>query len=164
MSYSDELDPFYYKKSNNYFAKSFRQINETLDLTEKEIKELLFFAIIRVTDIILTYIYFQRKNAYYIMRFINFIFLFITFIFSSAVYLNKDKVKQRATMLSIFFSFTFLCFDIVCCLFFFLFKVKKIVLLISLIVNELYLIKITILVYKIIERFLKVLKKRKKLG
>ena len=164
MSYSDESDPFYYKKSNNYFAKSFRQINETLDLSEKEIKELLFFAILRIIDIILTYIYFQRKNAYYIMRFINFVFLFISFIFSSAVYLNKDKVKQRATMLSIFFIFTFLCFDVVCCLFFFIFKVKRIIVLISLIINEFYLIKVTMLVYKIIERFLKVLKKRKKLG
>ena len=164
MSYSEEINPFYYKKSNNYIAKSFRQINEILDLTEKEIKELLFFAILRIIDIILTYIYFQRKNAYYIMRFINFVFLFISFIFSSAVYLNKDKVKQRATMLSIFFSFTFLCFDVVCCLFFFIFKVKRIILLISLIINELYLIKVTMLVYKIIERFLKVLKKRKKLG
>ena len=162
MSYYDESYPFYYKKNNNYIAKSFRQINETLDLTEKEIKILSFFSILRIIDIILTYIYFQRRNAYYTMRFIDFIFLLISFIVSSCVYLNKDNVKQRATMLSIFFNFTFLCYDTICCMFYAIFRPGKIILLISLIVNEIYLIRVVILMYKIIQKFLKVLKSRKK--
>ena len=45
MIYQDETYPFAYKKSNNYFAKTFREINETLELSKKEIQILIIFGI-----------------------------------------------------------------------------------------------------------------------
>ena len=164
MSYQDETNPFTYKKSNNYIAKTFRQINETLDLTENEIKILIIFAILRIIDLIFTYIFFNKDNAYHSIRFIDYIILMVSFIFSLSVYNNKENVKQRATMLTIFFNITFLCFDIICFILYFVFKVNNLFIFLTLIINEIYLIKIVTLMYKITLKFLKVLKNRKGVG
>ena len=164
MADKEETYPFAYKKSNNYFAKTFREINETLELSEKEIKDLLIFAILRIIDLILNYFYFNQDNAYFVIKFIEYIILVVSFIFSASVYHNKDNVKQRATMLSIFFNFTFLVFDILSFILFFTFEVKNWILLLSTIVNEIWLVKIVMLIYKITLKFLKVLKNRKKIG
>ena len=164
MNYNDETYPFAYKKSNNYFAKTFREINETLELTDKEIKTLIIFALLRIIDLFLTYIFFNRENAYYPLKFIDCFLLVISFIFSSSVYHNKDNVKQRATMLSIFFNFTFLIFDVISFVLYFAFNVKNIFILLSIIVNGIWLFKIVTLIYKITLKFLKVLKHRKKIG
>ena len=164
MLNQEETSPFLYKKSNNYFAKTFRHINETLELTEKEIKILLFFAILRIIDLLVTFIFFNQENAYYSIRFFDYVILIVSFIFSSSVYNNKDNVKQRATMLTIFFNITFLCFDIICFVSYFLFEVKNLFILLTLVVNELYLIKISLLMYKITLKFLKALKNRKGVG
>ena len=164
MSKEDETYPFAYKMSSNYFAKTFRKINETLELNEKEIKTLIIFAILRIIDLMLVYFCFDQKNAYYPVKFIESFILVVSFIFSASVYHNKDNVKQRATMLSIFFNFTFLIFDIISFALYFVFKVKNIIIFLSMIVNEVWLIKIVILMYKITLKFVKVLKNRKKIG
>ena len=65
MIYQDETYPFAYKKSNNYFAKTFREINETLELSEKDIKNLIIFGILRIIDLIITYIFFNKENEYF---------------------------------------------------------------------------------------------------
>ena len=164
MTDKDETYPFAYKKSNNYFAKTFREINETLELSEKEIKYLMIFAILRIIDLIFNYFYFNQDNAYFALKFVEYIILVVSFIFSSSVYHNKDNVKQRATMLSIFFNFTFLVFNIISFILFFAFEVKNWILLLSTIINEIWLVKIVMLIYKITLKFLKVLKQRKKIG
>ena len=164
MADKEETYPFAYKKSNNYFAKTFREINETLELSEKEIKYLMIFAILRIIDLILNYFYFNQENAYFLIKFAEYIILVVSFIFSSSVYHNKDNVKQRATMLSIFFNFTFLVFDIISFILFFAFEVKNWILLFSTIINEIWQVKIIILIYKITLKFLRVLKHRKKIG
>ena len=163
MSNTDEINPFTYKKSNNYFAKTFRQINETLELNEKEIKTLIIFAILRIIDLILIYLFFNKKKPYYAAKFIDYFVLILSFSFSSSVYHNKENVKQRSAMLTIFFNFVFLCFDIMSFIFYFVFKTNNIILLISLIINEIWLIKTVILMYKITLKFLRVLKLRKKI-
>ena len=164
MIYQDETYPFAYKKSNNYFAKTFREINETLELSKKEIQILIIFGILRLIDLIITYIFFNKKNVYFALKFFDFFFLIISFIFSASVYHNKENVKQRATMLTIFFNVSFCVFDILSFILFFVFKVKNIILLLSLIANGIWLIKTIILIYKITLKFLKVLKTRKKTG
>ena len=72
----DEINRFKYSKSNNYFAKTFRQINESLELNEKEIRILSIFAILRIIDLTLTYIFYNKRNAYHLIRFIDYILLF----------------------------------------------------------------------------------------
>ena len=68
-SYNDETNPFTYSKSQNYFAKTFRQINEVLELSDKDIRLLLIFAILRIADLALTYIlYNKRKNLLSIFK------------------------------------------------------------------------------------------------
>ena len=164
MSINDETNPFTYKKSNNYIAKTFRQINEVLDLTEEETKTLIIFGILRMIDLILTYIFFNKNNAYFAIKFIDYFILILSFIFSSSVYKNKENVKQRATMLSIFFNFAFLCFDVISFILYFVFKVSNWFLLLSLVVNEIWLVNIVILMSKITLKFMKVLRERKKSG
>ena len=164
MIYQDETYPFAYKKSNNYFAKTFREINETLELSEKDIKNLIIFGILRIIDLIITYIFFNKENAYFAIKIFDYFILLISFILSASVYHNKDNVKQRATMLSIFFNITFCIFDILSFILFFIFEVKNLFLLLSLIINGIWLIKTIILIYKITLKFLKVLKTRKKSG
>ena len=164
MSINDETNPFTYKKSNNYIAKTFRQINEVLDLTEQEIKTLIIFGILRMIDLILTYIFFNKNNAYYAIKFIDYFILILSFIFSSSVYRNKENVKQRAAMLSIFFNFAFLCFDVISFILYFVFKVNNLLLFLSFIVNGIWLVKTVVLMSKITLKFMKVLKERKHLG
>ena len=162
MLYQDEATPFAYKKSNNYFAKTFREINKTLELTEKEIRILIIFAILRIFDLLLNFIFLDKENSYYPIKILNCIILLISFIFSSAVYHNKDNVKQRSTMLTILFNFAFLLFDIISFILYFIFEVKNYILLFSLIINEIWLVKTTILIFKITVKFLKAIKNRKK--
>ena len=70
----EETTPFTYSKSTNYFAKKFRQINESLELNEKEIRILSIFAILRIIDLSLTYIFYNKRNAYHLIRFMNYAF------------------------------------------------------------------------------------------
>ena len=162
MLYQDEKTPFSYKKSNNIFAKTFREINETLELTEKEIRILIIFAVLRIIDLFMTLIFLDKENPYFPIRIIDCIFLIVSFIFSVDVYHNKDNVKQKATMLTIFFNFAFLVFDIISLILFFVLGVKNFLLLLSLIINEIWLIKTVILTYKITLKFLKAIRDRKK--
>ena len=87
-----ETNPFTYKKQNNYFARTFRQINESIELTEKEIRTLAIFAILRIIDLLLTYIFYNKRNAYHLIRFIDYVVLFSSFIVTSAVFINKDHI------------------------------------------------------------------------
>ena len=162
MLYQDEKTPFAYKKSNNIFAKTFREINETLELTEKEIRILIIFAVLRIIDLFMTLIFLDKENPYFPIKIIDCIFLIVSFIFSVDVYHNKDNVKQKATMLTIFFNFAFLVFDIISLILFFVLGVKNFLLLLSLIINEIWLIKTVILTYKITLKFLKAIRDRKK--
>ena len=162
MLYQDEKTPFSYKKSNNIFAKTFREINETLELTEKEIRILIIFAVLRIIDLFMTLIFLDKENPYFPIKIIDCIFLIVSFIFSVDVYHNKDNVKQKATMLTIFFNFAFLVFDIISLILFFVLGVKNFLLLLSLIINEIWLIKTVILTYKITLKFLKAIRDRKK--
>ena len=159
-----EAPPFAYTKSTNYFARTFRQINESLDLNEKEIRILAIFTTLRIIDLALTYIFYSKRNAYHLIRFLDYIALFSSFIITSLTFINKDTVKQRAIMSCILFNFVFICFDIMSFIFYFLFEVKTLIILISLIVNEIWLIITSLLVCKIISKLMKILKKNQKLG
>ena len=160
----EETQPFAYSKSNNYFARTFRQINESLDLNEKEIRILSIFAILRIIDLALTYIFYNKKNAYHLIRFFDYITLFSSFIITSLIFINKDTVKQRAIMSCILFNFIFICFDITSFIFYFLFEVKTIIILISLILNEIWLIITSLLLCKIISKLMKILTSNQKTG
>ena len=160
MNDFSETSPFTYKKSNNYFAKKFRQINETLELTEDEVNILIIFATLRIIDLILIFIFFDKENAYHYIKLVDYFILLISFLISYSVYLNKNNVKQRAVMLSIFFNFSFVCFDITSLIFFFMFKAGNLILLCSLLINIIWLVKTVFLIFKMTMKFLKVLKNR----
>ena len=159
-----ETNPFTYTKQNNYFARTFRQINEIIDLSEKEIRTLAIFAILRIIDLLLTYIFYNKRNAYHLIRFIDYIVLFSSFIVTAAVFVNKENVKQRSAMLSVFFNFVFICFDITSFIFYFIFEVNTLIILISLIVNEIWMLYTSLLLIKISSKMLKIVKYNKKYG
>ena len=162
--YDKETSPFTYSKNNNYFSKTFRQINESLELSEKDIKTLSIFAVLRVIDLLLTYIFYNKWNAYHLIRFIDYIALFSSFIVTSEIFKNKENVKQRSAMLCIFFNFIFISFDITSFIFYFAFKVKTVILLISLIVNEIWMLYTCQLLIKISTALIKIVKNNKKMG
>ena len=158
MSKYDETTPFAYSRSNNYIAKTLRKVNESLDLDEKEIRTLSIFTILRVIDLALNYIFYNKKNAYHLVRFLDYITLFASFIITLCVIMNKNNVKQRSIMLCIFFNLVFICFDLMTFIFYFVLEVNSYLLLISLIINEIWLINTSILLYKIINKLLKIAK------
>ena len=160
--YNEETNPFTYSKSQNYFAKTLRQINESLELNEKDIRTLSIFLILRIVDIALTYIFYNKRNAYHIIRIIDYILLFISAIVTALLFVKKEKLKYRDAVLSIFFMVVFITFDILSFVFYFLLHVNKIFILISLIVNEAWLVLIAILFLKINTKLMKILKNQKK--
>ena len=164
MESREETSPFTYSKNTNYFAKTFRQINECLELTEREVRILVIFTILRIGDLALTYIFYNKRNAYHLIRFIDYIALFSTFFITSYIIINKDNVKQRAVMSSIFFYFVFICFDLMSFIFYFIFNVQTLVILISLILNEIWMIVTSILLCKIISKLIKIVKNNKNSG
>ena len=159
----EEANPFTYSRSTNFFARTLRQINESLELTEKEIKILSIFAILRIVDLSLTYVFYNKRNAYHLIRFIDYILLLSSMIVTSLVFIHKDNVKQRAVMSCILFNFIFICFDIMSFIFYFAFEVDTIIILISLISNEIWLAITCSLLYKIISKLLVILKNNKNL-
>ena len=161
-SYNEETNPFTYSKSQNYFARTLRQINESLELNDKDIRTLSIFLILRIVDLALTYILYNKKNAYHLIRFIDYILLFVSVIITSLLFIKKEKLKYRDTVLSIFFMVVFITFDILSFVFYFLLHVNKIFILISLIVNEIWLIFTSILFLKIAAKLMKILKNQKK--
>ena len=161
-SYNEETNPFTYSKSQNYFARTLRQINESLELNDKDIRTLSIFLILRIVDLALTYILYNKKNAYHLIRFIDYILLFVSAIITSLLFIKKEKLKYRDTVLSIFFMVVFITFDILSFVFYFLLHVNKIFILISLIVNEIWLIFTSILFLKIAAKLMKILKNKKK--
>ena len=160
----DEINPFKYSKSNNYFAKTFRQINESLELNEKEIRILSIFAILRIIDLTLTYIFYNKRNAYHLIRFIDYILLFSFLIVTFSLFINKETIKQKSVMSSIFFIFVFICFDIISFIFYFIFEVNTFIILISLIINEIWLAITSILFCKIFKKLIKIARNNKKSG
>ena len=156
-----ETSPFTYSKNTNYFAKTFRQINECLELTEKEVRILVIFVILRIADLALTYIFYNKRNAYHLIRFMNYFALFLSFIVTSLIFINKDSVKQRAVMSSILFNFVFIIFDIMSFIFYFAFEVDTMIILISLILNEIWLVITLVVLFKIISKIRKILKNNK---
>ena len=159
-----ESNPFTYSRRNNFFARTFRQINESLELTDKEIRTLAIFAILRIIDLLLTYIFYNKRNAYHLIRLLDYIVLFSSFIVTLAVFINKDSIKQRSAMMSVFFNFVFICFDITSFIFYFVFEVKTLILLISLIANEIWTLYTSLLMIKISSKILKMVKKNKNFG
>ena len=160
--YNEETNPFTYSKSQNYFAKTLRQINESLQLNDKDIRTLSIFLILRIADLALTYIFYSKRNAYHLIRFIDYILLFISAIVTALLFVKKEKLKYRDVLLSIFLMVVFITFDILSFLFYFLLRVKKIFILISLIINEVWLIFTSILLLKISAKLMKILKNQKK--
>ena len=160
--YNEETNPFTYSKSQNYFAKTLRQINESLQLNDKDIRTLSIFLILRIADLALTYIFYSKRNAYHLIRFIDYILLFISAIVTALLFIKKEKLKYKDVVLSIFLMVVFITFDILSFLFYFLLSVKKIFILISLIVNEVWLIFKSILLLKISAKLMKILKNQKK--
>ena len=160
--YNEETNPFTSSKSQNYFAKTLRQINESLELNDKDIRTLSIFLILRIADLALTYIFYSKRNAYHLIRFIDYILLFISAIVTALLFIKKEKLKYRDVLLSIFLMVVFITFDILSFLFYFLLRVKKIFILISLIVNEVWLIFTSILLLKISAKLMKILKNQKK--
>ena len=71
-SYNEETNPFTYSKSQNYFARTLRQINESLELNDKDIRVLSIFLILRIADLALTFILYSKRNAYHLIRFIDY--------------------------------------------------------------------------------------------
>ena len=161
-SYNEETNPFTYSKSQNYFARTLRQINESLELTDKDIRILSIFLILRIVDLAFTYILYSKRNAYHLIRFIDYIILFISAIVTALLFVKKDRLKYRDTVLSIFFMVVFITFDILSFVFYFLLKVKKIIILISLIANEIWMIFTSIILLKIATKLMKILKNQKK--
>ena len=161
-SYNDETNPFTYSKSQNYFAKTFRQINEVLELSDKDQRLLLIFTILRIADLALTYILYNKRNAYHLIRFIDYVLLFISAFITSLLFIKKEKLKYRDAVLSIFFLVVFITFDILSFIFYFILKVRKTILLISLIVNEIYMLFTSFLFLKISTKLIKVLKNNRK--
>ena len=160
----EETSPFAYTKHTNYFARTFRQINESLELNEKEIRILSIFAILRVADLALTYIFYKKSNAYHLIRFIDYIALLSSFIITCLTFVNKEKVKLRAVMSCVFFNFVFISFDFMSFIFYFLFEVNTIIILLSLVANEVWMIITSFLLCKIISKLIKIAKNNKKLG
>ena len=161
-SYNDETNPFTYNKSQNYFARTLRQINESLELNDRDIRILSIFLILRIADLALTYILYNKKNAYHLIRFIDYILLFVSAIITGLLFIKKERLKYRDTVLSIFFMVVFITFDILSFVFYFLLKVNKIFILISLIINEGWLVITSILLLKISTKLMKILKNQKK--
>ena len=164
MATKEEMNPFAYKKDRNFIPTRFHKINESLDLSQKEIKTLMIFGILRIVDLCLTYIYYNKNNIYHILRLIDSIALITTFIFSIAVLSNKETVKLRAVMSCIFFDFVFICFDITSFFFYFIFEVNTKIILLSLIVNEIWLGFTAVLMGRIMIKFIKIVKQRKHSG
>ena len=67
-------------------------------------------------------------------------------------------------MSSIFFYFVFICFDLMSFIFYFIFNVQTLVILISLILNEIWMIVTSILLCKIISKLIKIVKNNKNSG
>ena len=161
-SYNDETNPFTYSKSQNYFAKTLRQINESLELNEKDIRILAVFLMLRIADLALTYILYNKRNAYNLIRFLDYILLLVSAIVTALLFVKKDRLKYRDVVLSIFFMVVFITFDILSFVLYFLLRVKKIFILISLIVNEVWMIFTSILLLKIATKLMKILNNQKK--
>ena len=161
-SYNDETNPFTYSKSQNYFAKTLRQINESLELNEKDIRILAVFLMLRIADLALTYILYNKRNAYHLIRFLDYILLLVSAIVTALLFVKKDRLKYRDVVLSIFFMVVFITFDILSFVLYFLLRVKKIFILISLIVNEVWMIFTSILLLKIATKLMKILNNQKK--
>ena len=164
MGSKEETTPFTYSKNKNVFARTFRQINESLELTDKDIKILAVFVILRAVDITLTYIFYNKRNAYHLIRFIDYVLLLSSFIITSLIVLNKEKANHRAVMLSIFFNFVFISFDLMSFIFYFTFEVQTLIILISLILNEIWMIVTSVLLCKIIYKIIKIVRNNKKNG
>ena len=157
----DETNPFTYSKSQNYFARTLRQINEIIELSDKDIRLLSIFTILRIVDLALTYIMYNKRNAYHLIRFIDYFLLFISAFITSLLFIKREKIKYRDAVLSIFFLVVFITFDILSFIFYFVLKVRKTIILISLIVNEVYMLFTSFVFLKIVTRLMKVLKNRK---
>ena len=161
-SYNEETNPFTYSKSQNYFARTLRQINESLELNDKDIRVLSIFLILRIADLALTFILYSKRNAYRLIRFIDYILLFISAFVTALLFIKKEKLKYRDAVLSVFFMVVFITFDVMSFVLYFLLKVKKVFILISLIVNELWLVATSLLLLKITSKLIKILKSQKK--
>ena len=164
MSSHEETNPFTYSGHTNYFTRMLKQINESLELNHKEIRILSIFAILRIVDLSLTYIFYNKRNAYHLIRLIDYLVLFSSFIVTSLTFINKEKVKQRAVMSCIFFNIVFISFDFMSFIFYFLFEVNTIIILLSLVANEVWMIITSFLLCKIISKLMKIAKNNKKLG
>ena len=155
-SYNEETNPFTYSKSQNYFARTLRQINESLELNDKDIRVLSIFLILRIADLALTFILYSKRNAYHLIRFIDYILLFISAFVTALLFIKKEKLKYRDAVLSVFFMVVFITFDVMSFVLYFLLKVKKVFILISLIVNELWLVATSLLLLKITSKLIKI--------
>ena len=164
MANNEEMNPFTYKKEKNYVPKRFTKINDSLDLSNKEIKTLIIFGTLRIIDIILIYIYYNKNNIYQTLRIIDSIALITAFIFSVSVLSNKETIKVRGLMTCIFFDFVFICFDIASFFFYFISKGNTKIIFLSLIINEIMLGFTAVLMGRIMIKFIKIVKQRKKSG
>ena len=164
MGSKEETSPFTYSKNKNIFARTFRQINESLELTDKDIKILAVFIILRVVDVTLTYIFYNKRNAYHLIRFLDYIVLLSSFIITSLIVIKKENLKRKNVMSSIFFNFVFITFDLMSFIFYFVFEVRTVIILISLILNEIWLIVTSILLIKIIRKLMNIVRINKKNG
>ena len=164
MATKEEMNPFAYKKERDFIPTRFHKINESLDLSQKEIKTLIIFSVLRIVDLCLIYTFYNKTNIYHAIRLIDSISLISAFIFSVSVLSNKETVKLRGLMSCIFFDFVFICFDIASFFFYFIFNVNNKVILLSLIINEVWLGFTAVLIGKIMIKFMKIVKNRKKLG
>ena len=159
---SSEKNVLTYTKSNNIIIRSFREINKSLELNEKEIRILSIFAILRILDLALTFIFYNKKNSYHYVRFIDYILLFSSFLVTFLIFINKENIRQRTVILSILFNIIFICFDITSFILYFICDVQTIIILISLILNALWLIITLIIFLKVIKKCFKFLKVSKK--
>ena len=161
-SYNEETNPFTYSKSQNYFVRTLRQINESLELNDKDIRVLSIFLILRIADLALTFILYSKRNAYHLIRFIDYILLLVSAFVTALLFVKKEKLKYRDTVLSIFFMVVFITFDVLSFVLYFLLRVRKVFILFSLIINELWLVITSILLLKITGKLMKILKNQKK--
>ena len=161
-SYNEETNPFTYSKSQNYFARTFRQINESLELNDKDIRVLSIFLILRIADLALTFILYSKRNAYHLIRFIDYILLLVSAFVTALLFIKKEKLKYRDTVLSIFFMVVFITFDVLSFVLYFLLRVRKVFILFSLIIIELWLVITSTLLLKITGKLMKILKNQKK--
>lgn len=165
MADKEETNPFYYKKGYQFIPKTILDLNQVFQLSPRETQCLLIFIALRIMELTLIYIYYTTStSAFHIIRLIDYGAMLISIIVFLTT-LNKNiTVKQRTIVLCIFFYFVFFCLDIASFCVYFAIDIDNKMILFSLIINEVWLMVVSFLMFKMFYKFIKQNKNKKKIG